>query len=248
MLGLTDACRRLHRAVWAPARRREVPGRRPAGPRRHAAAAQPRHGHHDHPDQAGAGGRRARRTGRSCARRVGSSRSTPWPICRTTSPSWSPPSPPAAASCTGPATPPRPTGSSSTWSAANGVDEVVKVKSMATQEIGLNEALGSGGIAALGDRPGRAHRAAGPRHASPHPGAGDPPQPRRDPRHLPARDGRCRTPALTDEPAGARRGRPPAPAARSSCAPRSRSAARTSRSPRPARSSSSSPRATAGCA
>ena len=68
---------------------------------------------------------------------------------------------------------------------ATGADEVVKVKSMATQEIGLNEALEAAGIAALGDRPGRADRAARPRQAVAHPGAGDPPQPGRDPGDLP---------------------------------------------------------------
>ena len=44
----------------------------------------------------------------------------------------------------------------------------------------------------VGDRPGRADRAAGRRPAQPHPRAGDPPQPLRDPRHLPRPDGRCR--------------------------------------------------------
>ena len=69
-------------------------------------------------------------------------------------------------------------------------DEVVKVKSMATQETGLNEALGEAGIAALetdlaelivqlsDDRP--SHFLV----------PGHPPQPLGDPRHLPARDAR----------------------------------------------------------
>ena len=61
---------------------------------------------------------------------------------------------------------------------------------MVTQEIGLNEALEAAGIAALRDRPRRAHRPARPRHALAHPRAGDPPQPRGDPRDLPARDAR----------------------------------------------------------
>ena len=42
----------------------------------------------------------------------------------------------------------------------HGVDEVVKVKSMATEEIELNEALAERGHRGLGDRPRRAHRAA----------------------------------------------------------------------------------------
>ena len=120
------------------------------------------------------------------------------------------------ASCTGPATPPRPAGSSPTSRVSHGADEVVKVKSMATQEIGLNEALAARGHRGLGDRPGRADRAARRRPAAPHPGAGDPPQPRRDPRDLPARDGQRRAGRrrddLTDEPAGARRGGAAAPA------------------------------------
>ena len=69
---------------------------------------------------------------------------------------------------------------------ATGADEVVKVKSMATQEIGLNEALAAARASPRRDRPGRADRAARRTTAQPHPGAGHPPQPRRDPRHLPA--------------------------------------------------------------
>ena len=91
--------------------------------------------------------------------------------------------------------------------AATGADEVVKVKSMATQEIGLNEALAAAGIAALGDRPRRADRAARRRPAEPHPGAGDPPQPHRDPRHLPARDAAASDPGA-DRRAGASWPRP----------------------------------------
>ena len=72
---------------------------------------------------------------------------------------------------------------------AHDIDEVVKVKSMVTQEIGLNEALEARGHRRLGDRPGRAHRAARRRPAQPHPGAGDPPQPGRDPGDLPTPDG-----------------------------------------------------------
>ena len=52
-----------------------------------------------------------------------------------------------------------------------GATEVVKVKSMATQEIELNEALAAGRDRRLGDRPGRAHRPARPRPAVAHPGA-----------------------------------------------------------------------------
>ena len=94
---------------------------------------------------------------------------------------------------------------------------------MATQEIGLNEALEAAGHRRLRDRPRRADRPARRRPAQPHPGAGDPPQPRRDPRDLPARDGR-RAPAPGASPTSRRDladGRPARTCARSSCAPRS---------------------------
>ena len=119
---------------------------------------------------------------------------------------------------------------------ATGATEVVKVKSMATQEIGLNEALAEAGIAAQRDRPRRADRAAGRRRRPPHPGAGDPPQPRGDPRDLPARDAR-RRPRADRRAAAPRRGRPAAPARARSCGRRSRSPAPTSPSPRPGRCS-----------
>ena len=67
----------------------------------------------------------------------------------------------------------------------------------------------------LGDRPRRADRPARARPAVAHPRPGDPPQPARDPRDLPARDG-CGRPAGAGGPqrraAGARGGRPAAPA------------------------------------
>ena len=71
-----------------------------------------------------------------------------------------------------------------TWSRRPARREVVKVKSMATQEIGLNEALGSRGHRRLRDRSRRTDRAVRRRPALAHPRPGDPPQPRRDPRHL----------------------------------------------------------------
>ena len=55
---------------------------------------------------------------------------------------------------------------------AHGTDEVIKVKSLATDEIGMNEALEAAGHPRPGDRPGRADRAAGAgRQAVAHPGA-----------------------------------------------------------------------------
>ena len=65
-----------------------------------------------------------------------------------------------AAPCTGRATAPRPTRSSAGIARDHGSDEVIKVKSLATDEIGLNEALERRGHPGGGDRPGRADRPA----------------------------------------------------------------------------------------
>ena len=94
---------------------------------------------------------------------------------------------------------------------ATGADEVVKVKSMATQEIGLNEALEAAGIAAWETDLAELIVQLGHDQPVPHPRAGDPPQPRGDPRDLPARDGRGR-PARRPRPhrrPAARSPRPP---------------------------------------
>ena len=130
---------------------------------------------------------------------------------------------------------------------ATGAHEVVKVKSMATQEIGLNEALEAAGIAALetdlaelivqlaDDRP--SHILVPAIHRG-----------RAEIRDIfAARMPGLDVDALTDEPAvlPRRRGRI---CARRSCARGWRSPGRTSASPRPAPWPSSSPRATAGCA
>ena len=84
-----------------------------------------------------------------------------------------------------------------------GADEVVKVKSMATQEIELNEALAREGIAAWETDLAELIVQLGPRPAVAHPGARDPPQPdARSARSSSAR-WRRRRPApadLTDEP------------------------------------------------
>ena len=159
--------------------------RRGAG--RRPAAAQPRPRHRHHPRQARRRRRRGRRLGGSCASaRPAIKDDTLARLAEHLLHARGARSPPAAATVH--------------WAARRrrgqrdrhrpgrrrtGADEVVKVKSMATQEIGLNEALAAQGIAAVGDRPRRADRPARRRHALPHPGAGDPPQPRRDPRHLP---------------------------------------------------------------
>ena len=129
---------------------------------------------------------------------------------------------------------------------ATGETEVVKVKSMATQEIGLNEALESAGITAyetdlaelivqLGDDK--------PSHILV---PGDPPQPLGDRGDLPGQmpDVTTRSHRRTGAP---RRGRAAAPA-RDFLSAKVAVTGANFASPTPARSSSSSPRATAGCA
>ena len=126
----------------------------------------------------------------------------------------------------------------------HGADEVIKVKSLASDEIGLNEALGAARDRRDRDRPRRADRPARRRRAVPHPRPRDPPQPRGDRGAVRAHD---RAGAGARAGAGGdRRGRAPAPAREVPVGAGRRSAGRTSRSPRPARSASSSPRATGG--
>ncbi len=62
--------------------------------------------------------------------------------------------------------------------AAHGVDEVVKVKSLTTEETELNEALARPRDPRLGDRPGPADHPARRRCAVARAGAGDPQEPR----------------------------------------------------------------------
>ena len=95
---------------------------------------------------------------------------------------------------------------------ATGADEVVKVKSMATQEIGLNEALEAAGIAALRDRPRRAHRAARRRQAQSHILVPAIHQNRAEIREIFLRDDARRRPGADRRPAAAGHGRPRAPA------------------------------------
>ena len=97
-----------------------------------------------------------------------------------------------------------------------------------------------------GDRDGlrRADPATRRRLVLAHPGAGDPPQPHRDPRPLPPHDRRR---IESDDPRALAEAARLLPA-RAVPDARMASAARTSGSPRPARSASSSPRATAACA
>ena len=65
-------------------------------------------------------------------------------------------------------------------------DEVVKVKSLTTDEIGLNEALAERGIAAVETDLAELIVQLGDDSSVAHPRPGDPQQPRRDPRPLPA--------------------------------------------------------------
>ena len=203
--------------------------------------------HRHHPRQAGRAWSASCRTGSSCARRARRSRTTSSPTstrylvqleeqvtARGGTVHWARDADEANAIVTG-------------LVQATGAREVVKVKSMATQEIGLNEALEAAGITAIETDLAELIVQLGHDKPEPHPGAGHPPQPQRDPRDLPARDARRR-------PGAHRRAarcwpRPPGgTCGASSSPPRWRSAARTSPSPRPARSPSSSPRATGGCA
>ena len=124
----------------------------PGGAGRHPAAAQPRARHHHHPRQAGARGASAEvgATGSSCG----------WPgraikddtRCADLDRHLLQLEASLTARRRDRALGPRRRrglrGSSPRSSAGHGVDEVVKVKSMATQEIGLNEALAAEGIAA----------------------------------------------------------------------------------------------------
>ena len=72
---------------------------------------------------------------------------------------------------------------------ATGAAEVVKVKSIVTDEIGAQRRPRPGGHPRLRDRSRGTYRSARKGPAVAHPGARDPPQPGGDPRHLPARDG-----------------------------------------------------------
>ena len=132
-----------------PARRRDVPGRGPARAGRHPAAAQPRQRDQHDPGQAGRRWSRRSPTGRSCARPGGSSRCTPWRTCRTTWSSSRRRSPPAAGSCTGRATRPRPTRSWSTWSGPRASTRWSRSSPWPPRRSALNEALEAAGIAAL---------------------------------------------------------------------------------------------------
>ena len=241
ILAATDASDELSRptasGMTADVRRdAAVPERGPRGARRHPAAAQPGPRDPHDPRQARAGGRRGRRLGGAAHAGAALKDATLAEARRAPASSSRRRSTAAARSCTGRATPPRPARIVAEVAQAHGADEVVKVKSMATQEIGLNEALAAEGIAAwetdlaelivqLGDDlPSHILVPAIHRNRAEireifrsRDGGGRPPGARR-PDRRPGRAGR--------RPRGCT-------CARSSCAPRSASPARTSRSPRP---------------
>ena len=90
-------------------------------------------------------------------------------------------------------------------------DEVIKVKSLATDEIGINEALEAEGIHALEtDLAELIVQLDAGRQAVAHPRARDPPQPGRDPHAVRAHD--RQGPIARQRGARDRRGRPAAPA------------------------------------
>lgn len=128
---------------------------------------------------------------------------------------------------------------------ATGQTEVVKVKSMATDEIGLNEALAARGIEALEtDLAELINQLSGDTSST----SSSPRSTATGPKSASSSCGRCpNRGSSTRRPARSPRLRA-ATCASASCAPRWRSAAPTSRSPRPARSAWSSRRGTGGCA
>ena len=136
--------------------------------------------------------------------------------------------------------------SSPSIAAAHGANEVVKIKSLTTEEIGLNDGARAARDPGGRDRPGAADHPARRRAAVAHPGAGDPQEPDADPRPVRARLPDAPAISPTTPSSLSRRAGAPAPAV--PARRRSASAAPTSPSPRPAPSASSSPRATAACA
>ena len=145
--------------------------------------AQPRQGDADDPRQAAPRGRGGRRLGGAARRRARRSRRARWRRC------------PSSSSASRRRS--RAAGGTVHWARDGGGGErdrrrrrarrtaptrSIKVKSLATDEIELNEALAADGIARDRDRSRRADRPARRRLAVAHPRPGDPPQPRRDPR------------------------------------------------------------------
>ena len=136
------------------------------------------------------------------------------------------------AASTGRATPPRPTAIIAAIVAGHGAKEVVKIKSLTTDEIGLNEALAQAGHRGDRDRPGRADHPARRRTVVAHPRA------RRSTRTAPRSASCSAAGSDIDEPdrraAGPWPPRPGPTCGRSSSARRSPSAGPTSAWPRPA--------------
>ncbi len=189
---------------------------------------------HD-PGQAGRGRRRGCRTGRSCARPAGRSRPRP---CANLDRHLERARGRGHRARRGRALGARrrrgQPASSPAWSRRPARREVVKVKSMATEEIGLNEALAAAGITAYETDLAELIVQLGDDRPSHILVPGDPPQPGRDPRDLPARDGR-RRPGAHRRPRPRWPRRPGCTCGGSSWPRRSASAGPTSRSPRPGR-------------
>ena len=143
-----------------------------------AAQVQPPQGHAHHPRQARRASSASSPTGRSSARPARRSRTTPCATSTATCSSWRRPSPRRAATCTGPRDADEANRIVADLVKATGETEVVKVKSMATQEIGLNEALAEQGITAYETDLAELIVQLGDDRPSPHPGPRDPPQPR----------------------------------------------------------------------
>ena len=233
-----DAHRRRAAGASAPAcapctsprswrRPSELPRRGPRGARRRPAAPQPRQGDDDDPRQARAGGGARSPTGRRCATPARRSRRARWRRCPSSSSAWRRRSR-AAGGVVHWARDARGGQRASSRGIAreHGAREVIKVKSLATDEIGLNDALAGAGHRGDRDRPRRADHPARARHVVAHPRARDPQEPGRDPGAVRAHDRQGRAPGLGGERRSPRpRG---ATCARSSSPCRMAIAARTS--------------------
>ena len=142
-----------------------------------AAAAQPRQGDDDDPRQAAAGGRGAAGLGGAARRGRGDQGARDGDAARAARAARGVGARAPAASCTGRATGRRRTRSWRAIARSHGAREVVKVKSIATDEIGLNDALAAQGISAIETDLAELILQLSQRQDLAHPGAGHPPQP-----------------------------------------------------------------------
>ena len=203
---------------WRP-RERRLPSGGARGARQRPAAAQPGQGDDDDPGQARQRRRRSCPTGRRCARPARRSRRARWRRCPSSSSASRRRSRARAARCTGRATRPRPTRIVASIARAHGAREVIKVKSIATDEIELNAALEAQGITAIETDLAELIIQLADDTLVAHPRAGDPPQPGRDQDLFERTIARGQD--LGWEASGDRRGRAARTCARSSSACRS---------------------------